>query len=325
MNSQDQRQVGSDEETSTFRDLIDTATDDLDLDPFTETVEDAELDQLLAGSNQADVSSNAEETQGTAPSPSASQNKGIDVVLEKVQELLGDEYSRPIRQLQGEYTRGRQEIASERAKFDELSGKMEQQLERLDNYEFVTPEDEDHAAREQEVDNLKAAITDDHRSLFRVMLAELGPEWAAENGYIKDADLAVQAEQDARSSELTSALDDGINRYGDAFGSRVEGRFVLNEEAKAKMAPVYARLVKNLPEGIQFPGTVLDGFEITFGGGRRTSEQERVDSILGASGVANGSAGGGTGNLAWYKPGESLGKTIRKAAALATREVNSRR
>ena len=154
---------------------------------------------------------------------------------------------------------------------------------------------------------------------------ELGPEWAAENGYIKDADLAVQAEQDARSSELTSALDDGINRYGDAFGSRVEGRFVLNEEAKAKMASVYARLVKNLPEGIQFPGTVLDVFEITFGGGRRTSEQERVDSILGASGVANGSAGGGTGSLAWYKPGESLGKTIRKAAALATREVNSRR
>jgi len=328
----DPRQVANAEETSTFRDLIDTATEDLDLNPFSETVEDAELDALLAGSDQTNVSSGAEETRETVPSTDAPGNKGIDVVLEKVQELLGDEYSRPIRQLQGEYTRGRQEIASERSKFDELSSKMETQLERLDNYEFVTPEDEADAAKTEEIDNLKAAITDDHRSLFRMMLSELGPEWAAENGYIKDADLTAKAEQDAvvaaRTSELTGALDSGIDRYGDAFGSRVDGKFVLNDEAKARMAPVYSRLVQNLPEGVQFPGTVLDVFEITFGGEgvtKRTSEQERIDSILGASGVATGSAGGGTGSQAWYKPGESLSKTIRKAAALATREVNARR
>tara|TARA_R110000824_G_scaffold372146_5_gene562264 strand:- start:371 stop:1363 length:993 start_codon:yes stop_codon:yes gene_type:complete len=328
----DPRQAGNDEETKTFRSLIETATDDFDLNPFTETVEDAELDALLAGSNQTDGSLAGGETQGTVPPTDTAGNKGIDVVLEKVQELLGDEYSRPIRQLQGEYTRGRQEIAAERTKFDELSGKMEDQLERLDNYEFVTPDDEEAEAENQELDNLKSAITDDHRSLFRVMLAELGPEWAAENGYINTADMTAKAEQDAvvdaRTSELTSALDDGIERYGDVFGSRVDGAFVLNEESKAKMAPVYARLVSNLPDGVQFPGTVLDVFEITFGGEgvtRRNSEQERIDSVLGAGGVARGSAAGGTGSQAWYKKGESLGNTIRKAAALATREVNARR
>ena len=328
MNPEDQRQVGNEEETSTFRDLIESATEDLDLDPFSETVEDAELDELLGSSSQADAGTEAGETQGTVPPTNTTGGVGIDVVLERVEEMLGPEFSRPIRQLQGEYTRGRQEIAAERQKFEDLSGRMEEQLSRLDNYEFVTPDDE---AAQDEQDNLRAAITDDHRSLFRLMLSELGPEWAQENGYVKASDLEQQAQRnaaiDARTSELSSAIDEGIERYGDSFGQRIDGKFVLNEQAKEQMANTYARLVNNLPEGVQFPGTVLDVFEITFdgeGASKRNSENARISGVLGATGVATGTSNG-VGNLSWYKKGEDFGSTIRKAAALASREVNGRR
>ena len=325
MNPENQRQVGDDEETSTFRDLIETATEDLDLDPFSETVEDAELDELLGSSGQPDVGANAEETLATVPSTDASGDMGYDVILEKVDEVLGPAFSRPIRKLQAEYTRSRQEIASERSRVEELSGRMEEQLNRLDQYELVDTEDD---AAEEEVDLLRISITDDHRSLFRLMLNELGPEWATENGYVNAADLEQGAQVDARTSELSSAIDAGIDRYGDMFGARVDGTFTLNESAKEKMAPVYARLVRNLPEGIQFPGTVLDVFEITFGGEgatRRNKDASREQAVLEASGVAADGTASGTGSLAWYKPGESFGKTIRKAAALATRESAARR
>lgn len=325
MNPENQRQAGDDEETSTFRDLIETATEDLDLDPFSETVEDAELDELLGSSGLPDVGANAEETLATVPSTDASGDMGYDVILEKVDEVLGPAFSRPIRKLQAEYTRSRQEIASERSRVEELSGRMEEQLNRLDQYELVDTEDD---AAEEEVDLLRNSITDDHRSLFRLMLNELGPEWATENGYVNAADLAQGAQVDARTSELSSAIDAGIDRYGDMFGTRVDGTFTLNESAKEKMAPVYARLVRNLPEGIQFPGTVLDVFEITFGGEgatRRNKNASREQAVLEASGVAADGTASGTGSLAWYKPGESFGKTIRKAAALATRESAARR
>lgn len=325
MNPENQRQAGDDEETSTFRDLIETATEDLDLDPFSETVEDAELDELLGSSGQPDVGANAEETLATVPSTDASGDMGYDVILEKVDEVLGPAFSRPIRKLQAEYTRSRQEIASERSRVEELSGRMEEQLNRLDQYELVDTEDD---AAEEEVDLLRNSITDDHRSLFRLMLNELGPEWATENGYVNAADLEQGAQVDARTSELSSAIDAGIDRYGDMFGARVDGTFTLNESAKEKMAPVYARLVRNLPEGIQFPGTVLDVFEITFGGEgatRRNKNASREQAVLEASGVAADGTASGTGSLAWYKPGESFGKTIRKAAALATRESAARR
>ena len=73
----DPRQAGNDEETKTFRSLIETATDDFDLNPFTETVEDAELDALLAGSNQTDGSLAGGETQGTVPPTDTAGNKGL--------------------------------------------------------------------------------------------------------------------------------------------------------------------------------------------------------------------------------------------------------
>ena len=327
MNSSDPRQDSNAGDTESFRDAINEASEDYDLDPFTETVEDAELDELLGSSNQSHTSDEGEDTSATESSLEPQRGVGIDAVLQEAEDKLGPEYARVIRDLQAEYTRGRQEIAEERRRTEDLTGRMEEQLQRMEELN-----DEELSESDEEIDQLRDTITDDHRDLFRLMLTELGPEWAEANGYVRSGDLNRMREQQVavsqRRDELNDSVDVGIERYGNAFGYRAEdGSFILNQEAKEKMTPVYERLTKNLPEGVSFPGTVLDVFEITFGGDeavRAAEGRDRVEELGRIGGVANCSAGG-TSSLNWYKQGESLGKTIRKAAALSAREIGANR
>ena len=325
MNPLDQRQDGNAGDTS-LRDMIDVASEDYDLDPFTETVEDAELDELLGSSSRPGASEGAKDTPETGSFDEAARGVGIDAVLQEAEDKLGPEYARVIRNLQGEYTRGRQEIADEKRAREELTerfDKISSQLEDLNSSSGEGLEDDSDTSA------LQSAITDDHRQLFRMMLSELGPEWATENGYVKTGDLSRMKQQEeavsARQSELNDSVSMGIERYGDAFGHRSEdGKFILNPETKERMATVYERLTRNLPEGVQFPGTVLDIYELTFSGDeavKRNTENDRREELGRLGGIANDSASG-TGSLAWYKPGESFGKTIRKASALAAREIS---
>lgn len=323
MNPQDQRQDGDGEDTmQSIRDTIELATEDLDLSPFTETVEDKELDELLGSSGQSDANAGAEDTSGT--STDAPRGMGIDKIFQEVSEKIGPEAAQVVKDLQAEYTRSRQELAQERGLREELNSKFDAVNERLDVL------DREPAGADEEYPDLSAAITDDHRVLFRLMLKELGPDWAAENGYMKAGDLEDIKNQEkavsARQTELGSAIETGIKRYGNSFGHRDSNNvFVLNPEAKASMEVVYERLARNLPRGVSFPGTVLDIFEITFGGdesAKLNGERNRIDRLSGLGSVANGSSNG-TSNLGWYKEGESLSKTIRKASALSSREIGS--
>ena len=328
MNPLDQRQDSNAEDTESFRDAIEEVSEDYDLDPFTETVEDMELDELLGSSDQSHTSDVGEDTPETESSLEPQRGVGIDVVLREAEDKLGPEYARVIRDLQAEYTRGRQEIAEAHRTTEDLTERMEDHLQKMEELD----EEESSEADEEVIDQLRSTITDDHRDLFRLMLGELGPEWAQENGYVKSDDLTRMRDQQAavtvRRDELNDSVDEGIERYGGSFGYRAEdGSFILNQEAKEQMTPVYQRLTRNLPEGVSFPGTVLDVFEITFGGdeaGRASAGRDRVEELGRLGGIANGSAGG-TSSLNWYRPGESLGKTIRKAAALSTREFNGNR
>ena len=327
MNPLDQRQDSNAKDTESFRDSIDEASEDYDLDPFTETVEDMELDELLGSSDQSHNPDEGEDTPETESSLEPQRGVGIDAVLREAEDKLGPEYARVIRDLQAEYTRGRQEISEERKRTEDLTGRMEEHLRKMEEFE-----EDQYSESDEETDQLQSTITDDHRDLFRLMLGELGPEWAEEHGYVKSDDLTRMREQQTavseRRDELNDSVDVGIERYGGEFGYRAEdGSFVLNQEAKNQMAPVYQRLTRNLPEGVSFPGTVLDVFEITFGGeetGRLNAGRDRIEELGRLGGVANGSAGG-TNSLNWYKSGESLGKTIRKAAALSAREVLTNR
>ena len=114
---------------------------------------------------------------------------------------MGPEYARVIRDLQAEYTRGRQEISEERKRTEDLTGRMEEHLRKMEEFE-----EDEYSESDEETDQLQSTITDDHRDLFRLMLGELGPEWAEEHGYVKSDDLTRMREQQTAVSERRDEL-----------------------------------------------------------------------------------------------------------------------
>jgi hypothetical protein len=133
--------------------------------------------------------------------------------------------------------------------------------EATDDEDYDEGVDEDVDELSQEAQGMYENMSPAHKRLFGIMLRENGTEWAKDNGYVRMEDVEQRETQkqqvEERRTVLVSAVDQGMEKYGELFGYRdAGGKFVPNAELKGKMTDAY-----NFLGGNTFKGTLLDVFE----------------------------------------------------------------
>ena len=225
--------------------------------------EEATLDFGDSGEAEDEVDEPA--GNGVPPKETAKSNGiGIDKVLQEL-EATNPEYAKVVRGLQAEYTKSRQ-ASDENV---QLKKEMETIVKEWQEIK-ASADDEDEPDGEElieedalttQVKGMYENMDPAHKELFSYMMQELGVEWAQKNGFVKMSDIDARETQkqqaEARNSVLRGAVDQGIEEYGELFGDRVDGKFVINPEIRDKVQSVYAAL-----GGSNYQGTLLDIFKM---------------------------------------------------------------
>ena len=180
----------------------------------------------------------------------ASGSVGIDKLSEAVRENLGEDYYNALKGIQAQYTRDRQSESELRASQDEvatlkaeMSGIVAEwnalKDEATDDEDYDEGVDEDVDELSQEAQGMYENMSPAHKRLFGIMLRENGTEWAKDNGYVRMEDVEQRETQkqqvEERRTVLVSAVDQGMEKYGELFGYRdAGGKFVPNAELKGR-------------------------------------------------------------------------------------------
>ena len=241
-------------------------------DFFDETAHWSEDDPSLEFGDSSDLEDGEEdETQEDEGVPvketTSSGGVGIDKVLQEL-DRTNPEYAKVVRGLQSEYTKSRNSAKE----VDELKSEMAtivKEWQALKDQTANNTEDEDGEEDEliedselsQEAIELFENMDETHKELFTYMLNQLGTRWAQDNGFVKMSDIeereAQKQAKDQRNTKLKTAVDHGIEEYGELFGSRDEsGKFVINPEIRPKVETAWKEM-----GGESYEGTVLDLFK----------------------------------------------------------------
>ena len=322
----DQR-LSEERETMSIREIMDSTAESTDAPDEGGETEAGEVADLDGETDTAEDTPEGLSGEGKDQGKTEETGKGVavDRLLRDVRETLGPQYEHTIKQLQADHTRWNQNktlIDQARAVVDEnrkLQGELRGALDELNknlDTEEVSEEDE---AMEQ----LLATVTPDHEKLFRALLEKVGPAWATANNYVKKGDIEQREAQrqaaEARRTQVVSAIDQGIQQFGEVFGKKeANGAFILSDEAKSRMEPVYNRL-----GGPNFQGTILDLFLIACPDlvARAGPRSGRTQNERAMRAVVESRSTPSTVSDKIYKKGDSIRSVARRAAMLAMREL----
>jgi hypothetical protein len=297
------------QETTSIRDLIEESTNEHVPEFDDETAYEDDPAPEEEGANDFDELLEQE---------TPARGVAVDELLRDVESNLGSDYAQAIRNLQADHTRWHQNknTIDDAQRVVEENRQLQQELkEALDEVRGIGEEEENQIDEE-----LLSGVTEDHRTLFRALLGEIGPEWATQNGYVKQDDLNARDQAVENNRVMAQAADAGIADYGDHFGSRDgDGRFIINPEIRQEMEETYNRL-----GGSSFGGSLLDVYRIAFPG-RSTQSGQSSDAIAKRrrARVESGSASARTTPSSIYKSGDKISSVVRKASALAFNELPS--
>ena len=228
------------------------------------------------------------------PEEETARRPGIDQVLRDVADNLGDQHADVIKGLQKDFTH-HGEIESLKRQLRDAIG------------EFDSLKDEINQSPEDIPDPLEG-VPDEQLQLLELALER--------GGYVKKDDL----DEEARNGLIGESNEYGVKLFGESFGHIDEhsGDFVLNEEAKEQMAPVYDRIknddaltfedlykISNFDELIKTAFT--QGAEET-ADKLRSQNDQRVSQVIRGN-VPRRNAGGMTTNNI-YNPEDLKGKSV---------------
>jgi len=251
-------------------------------DAIVETVHGQVDGQGETAEDTGSLNQDQDTTEGNAGGPSWDTNRkpGIDQVLNDVVEQLGDGHADVIRGLQKQFSQN----GEVEARLRQLNSSIEE-VERLKaGLESGT---------EVEIDEDLEGVSPEQRELLRKVLKA--------DGFVSQADLDEQG----RSDMMEESNLEGTELFGDSFGELGEnGEFLLNEEAKDAMAPVYDRV--KVQDALTFKDLhILTNFnqliESAYKQGSdstlerlRTENGAKVNTLQRANGVARRNSGGPT-------------------------------
>ena len=225
----------------------------------------------------ADGDVEASQSNGTA-----SGRPGIDEVLRMLEESDNPEAANVVRGLQKDF--GNANV-------------LENRLHRaIEEVEILRDELEEDADYEDENDPIQEALASTDPQQLELLDAYL-----AENGYVKQDDLAeIEREQATEDSNMR-----GVDMFGNDFGEiDGTGRFSVNETAKTRMEPHFDRIVNQ--QGLNFEDLYkLSHFEDLITSARQQGRNEvskeirekngqRVQQLVTTGGILSNNAGGDT-------------------------------
>lgn len=228
------------------------------------------------------------------PEEETARRPGIDQVLRDVADNLGDQHADVIKGLQRDFTH-HGEVESLKRQLRDAIGEVD--VLRSDLQE--APDDGPDPLAE---------VPDEQLQLLELALER--------GGYVKKDDL----DDHARNNLVDESNEYGVEMFGDSFGTVDErnGEFVLNEEAKEQMAPVYDRIKNN--DALTFEDLYkISNFEQLIEtaftqGAEQTAEKlrsqndQRVNQVIRGN-VPRRNAGGMTTNNI-YNPEDLKGKSV---------------
>lgn len=155
---------------------------------------------------------------------------GIDEVLTKIDESLGEEFSAPVRSVLTGYHNTRSEWRDAKA---ELQNRLDEVNGALSNLQEQAPRPP--VGPPDPVETQLNKVTPTQWALFDRM--------AEDRGYVRQDQLEEQDKQDRQSEYLQDEIDVAIERYGENFGHRDEsGKFVFNEGIRDEAQQTFNRL-----------------------------------------------------------------------------------
>ena len=260
---------------------IETAFGQVGESPLVET-EVANKGSVTTTDNE---SSDEVDEKGREGSETNSGLPGVDKVLSAVKEKLGDNYHEVVKGLQRNMVQSGQ-VESERRQLRDALDRVEALEEALEE------DDEEDAPDFSNVDPGQLEILE---------------AYLREQGNVKQAELSEQ-ERDKASNDSNLK---GVDRFGEDFGyvDDETGEFVVNQENKERMSPVYDRLVNN--QQLDFQDLhILANFpslqESRYQQGRndaiteiRDMNTKRVSEAQRSTGVATMNSGGETRSVVY--------------------------
>ena len=266
-----------------------------------EDIRETAIEQVVGSGETADEGvAQAGEDEGNTgwanagPQQETAGRPGIDQVLRDVADNLGEQHADVIKGLQRDFTH-HGEIESLKRQLRDAIGEVDVLRDDL----AEAPEDGPDPLSE---------VPDEQLQLLELALER--------GGYVKKDDL----DDHARDGLISDSNEYGVEVFGDSFGNIDEstGEFVLNEEAKDQMAPVYDRIKNNdaltfedLYKIANFEQLIETAFTQ---GAEQTAEKLRSQNDQRVSRVIRGNvprrnAGGVTRNNI-YDPDDLKGKSI---------------
>ena len=197
--------------------------------------ENANADVETAAANEEAVTPGGDRE--VSESSESDRKPGVDEVLQALEESHGPQYAEVLRG----YQRNNSHLARERTEVDDMRQKMRDGLDELEqlrgNITAQAPEPD------QEEDAELSKIPQEQQVLL--------DRWLKANGYVSQEQLSQREQQQALSELTQDANSRGVESWGDEFGHfDAEGKFLVNPEARDKMAPIFDRLVNQ--KGLTF-------------------------------------------------------------------------
>ena len=232
-------------------------------DEPTDTATDADLETETAETDSEDEGEVVEDDGEAGPEEdTAAPVTDYAAAIRIVESKAGKQIADLIRGRQADWSRAENEARQVTLETKAMQAELKKTLAEIQQSLEEEPE-----STEQDDDTVPEGMTEEHVRAFDELLERRGRVWAERNGYVKKGDVETTVtstlqgkdEQVARVREHQTSAVAAVGIYGDAFGKIENGRFVLNETAKARMEPVLQRLGGNA-----FKGTLTDLFGMTF-------------------------------------------------------------
>jgi hypothetical protein len=159
-------------------------------------------------------------------SEESSKRPGIDVVLREVGDKLGPEFADVIRSMQTATIQSQTERAQQERLLERIAT-LEQSLQDL------APQGDNESD-----DDYFSRVDPETRALYR--------EMAEREGLVSRDQLAEERKEAELTNYVTSSIDEGIEKWGDRFGSRdANGEFNFNPEVYPQIEGTYRRIYGN--------------------------------------------------------------------------------
>lgn len=255
------------------------------------------------------------EDEGASEESESTRKPGVDEVLRVLEEAgHGPEYAEVVRDYQRTYSR----LNNERNEIDRMRQELREGLEELGE---MREEVDASAPPPEEEDAELSKIPSEQQALLQ--------RWLKANGYVSQEELSARENQRMIQDLTQGSNKQGVETWGEEFGHfDGDGKFLVNPEARDKMAPVFDRLVNQ--KALTFEDMyVLSNFEELISQAKEAGVREARNAVntrdmatstrVNNARVAGRSATGATAPVVYDPDNESgdIGAVFRRLRNLA--------